>query len=337
MGLTFAGYPLEFLDGASLGQTTADGVLEVTLPRGSYLFVLRREGFVPVRYPVSVPSETRRFEVRLLPEEDIPEGFVYIPKGPFSSGGDRDAYLSLDRQDVEVEDFFIGEHEVTIGEYLEFIKYISSRIDEDGWAEPLSDWDSPELKPYLSSELVKNRRIRVIPRYRGRDYIRKVDGEWRAGVNLDFPVLAVSVLASMDYALWLGRKHDGRWRFRLPRDLEWEKAARGVDRRTFVWGDYLLLTFCRSQKSTYPEMGREREYIGLYPFDESVYGVRDLAGSMQEPTSELVEEFRLSVMRGGEWSTVDDRDFRIATRNRQRPENIFGTVGLRLAADLPGQ
>ena len=342
MGLTFAGYPLEFLDGASLGETTADGVLAVTLPRGSYLFVLRREGFAPVRYPVSVPSETRRFEVRLLPEEDIPEGFVYIPKGPFSSGGDRDAYLSLDRQDVEVEGFFIGEHEVTLGEYLEYIRDIASRIDKDGRAEPLSDWDSPELEPYLSKEMKKlddndKRWIRVIPRYPGRDYIKKVDGKWQAGVNLDFPVLAVSVLASMEYALWLGRKHDGRWRFRLPRDPEWEKAARGVDRRTFVWGDYLLLTFCRSQKSTYPGMRRGPERIRLYPFDESVYGVRDLAGSMQEPTSELVEEFRLAVMRGGEWNTVDDRDFRIATRNRQRPENIYGTVGLRLAADLPAE
>ena len=48
------------------------------------------------------------------------------------------------------------------------------------------------------------------------------------------PVIGVSWFDAVAYRLWLGGR-SGR-PFRLPGSLEWEKAARGVDGRTFRGG-----------------------------------------------------------------------------------------------------
>ena len=45
----------------------------------------------------------------------------------------------------------------------------------------------------------------------------------------DYPVVNVTIADAREFARWAGK--------RLPNAFEWEKAARGVDGRTFPWGD----------------------------------------------------------------------------------------------------
>jgi hypothetical protein len=70
--------------------------------------------------------------------------------------------------------------------------------------------------------------------------------------------------------------------------------------------------------------------------DESVYGVRDMAGSASEYTSDKTTgRYRYISRRGGNWNTTDEFEYRIPTRNGILPENSRIGAGFRLLAEPP--
>jgi len=340
-GLTFAGYPLEFLEGARVGTTGADAPLSVELPKGSYLFVLRKEGYRDVRFPVALPHRDQEETVRLLREEEIPPGFVHVPAGRVRYGGDPGASRSLERGETRVEGFFVGRFEVTVGEWLAFVNDPEIGIDDQGMVVHRADWETDEIRPVKPSD----ERICLIPQspegafYFARD---RVSRTWAAPAQWlpEWPIIGISMLAGLEYARWYterqARSGTRRWRFRLPTDLEWEKAARGADLRIYVWGDYPIWSYCRCAKACYRGEKPLPDPVGAFPFDESVFGVRDMAGSAYEHTTGRTDPpYRYTALRGGNWRTTEDQYFRIANRNGRLPENPYVDTGLRLAADLP--
>ena len=335
LGLTFEGYPLDFTARGRLGVTQSGQPLEIVLPRGSYLLVLRKSGFHDARFPVVVPWREGVELVHLAELSQLPAGFVSIPAGPFISGGDRFAFQSLDRQEAFLPDYAIARLEVTVAEYREFLSApeVFARTDENGMAAPQARDVQEELA------LAGSDRLLLVPASASGELFleRRNDNSWAVKAEEErlgrlrprSPIRSVSQLAAREYAHWRSTR-DPHWIYRLPDDLEWEKAARGVDRRTHVWGEYLIWSFAWSAK--FVREPRVPSTVGMISTDESVYGVRDLAGSVDEHTSSRISPTS-ATRRGGNWSVSDSQNLRIATRNGRLSSGRGTETGFRLVAE----
>jgi formylglycine-generating enzyme required for sulfatase activity len=219
---------------------------------------------------------------------------------------------------------------VTVGQYLEFLnsKAVFEFLSPKGMFEETRD---DPAKP-------GTKRFQLVPSDRDGLFFELDEGAWawRAGprlLNHAFPVLGLSNVAAERYAAWLTERKGGRWKFRLPSDLEWEKAARGADRRFYVWGNYVVWSFCRSLGGSHRGTSKP-EPVGSYPFDESVFLVRDMAGSVNEPTADETI-LGYTSLRGGDWDEPTPYYYRIANREGRRRGARGVDQGIRLVADLP--
>jgi serine/threonine-protein kinase len=294
------------------------------LPMGSYLAILSMDGYRDLRYPVNIARNQKwNGKVRMRRNEDIAAGFILIPAGPFICGGDSEARHSLPHSEPFVEDFFIAEHPVTMEEYLEFLNDLVGRdgLDAAVARSPRRSARDP-VTSYLERDAV------------GRLRLPETDAE---GDSWDprLPVVGVSWSDAVAYCEWRTAR-DGR-RYRLPTEVEWEKAARGVDGRWFSWGWRFDPSLCNMEGSR-----KERPApvpIDEFPTDRSIYGVRGCAGNVEEWTAtELVEgrgeRARIGrVVCGGGWNSVASY-VRCAARYDYAAETCADITGFRLALDL---
>ena len=138
----------------------------------------------------------------------------------------------------------------------------------------------------------------------------------------------IRIPAAQAYAAWFAKRSGQPWR--LLDDREWEKAARGVDGRTYPWGDRFDSSLCKVLTSR--AVRSVPEPIGVFPSDVSVYGVRDVGGTARSwclPAAGADHPEGVPV-RGGAWST-DHRASRCDDRVLRRPEMVIAGVGFRLA------
>ncbi len=149
----------------------------------------------------------------------------------------------------------------------------------------------------------------------------------------DFPVTGVTYEQARAFASAVGK--------RLPTELEWEKAARGTDGRTYPWGNHFDRDLCNSAMSRTVEL---RE-VGRYPGGHSPYGVADMAGNVKEWTSswyqaypgnpDVTKEYGqlYRVLRGGSFKS-EPFDLRVARRHFDRPDAVRDDYGFRCVMDL---
>ena len=140
------------------------------------------------------------------------------------------------------------------------------------------------------------------------------------------PVVLVSFDDARAYAAWLTRKTGARWR--LPAELEWEKAARGTDGRRFPWGDAfdakLLNSHDAGPFATMP--------VGSFPDGASPFGLLDAAGQVFEWTQTPAGGGRFTV-KGGSWDDKGCGVCRPAARHGRPKALKHILIGFRLVRE----
>ncbi|MFM9888352.1 MAG: SUMF1/EgtB/PvdO family nonheme iron enzyme [Burkholderiales bacterium] len=153
--------------------------------------------------------------------------------------------------------------------------------------------------------------------------------------NPIFPVVGVTWYEAEAYCNWLSKefsKINGRplpagYAVRLPSEVEWERAARGVDGREYPWKGAFNSAFASTSES---ETGGPTA-VSTHPRGASYDGVWDMAGNVWEWTTSREKENR--VLRGG--SCLDDpRYARCAARYGYEPVNYGDNCGFRVVVSL---
>jgi formylglycine-generating enzyme required for sulfatase activity len=268
----------------------------------------------------------------LLP--DLLPSFIRIPAGPFplgtperdlsalakAYGGTRESYREESPQHVlALPAFEIARIPVTNALYAAFVAATSAHAP--------STWRGPQPPDALR----------------------------------DHPVVDVSWDEANEFCAWLttATKDEGRgtrdkkvvdeslgrssFVFCLPTEAEWERAARGIDSRTFPWGDAWDIARANTRESGLASTTP----AGAYPNGASALGGLDMAGNVWEWTASLdllypyaVDDGREDprapgrrILRGGCYANPHGFA-RCACRFRLLPAVRNSFMGFRLARSL---
>ena len=306
-------------------QTVTAPLTELELDRGSYLFMLEAEGCHPVRYPVFLdrlehwdgvpPGETETRPVYLPRLGELDEDECYVPAGWCWLGDDDGAFDPEPRRKCWLDGYVIQKNPVSNAQFLAFLNDLVSQ------GKP----EQAEACQPLTTETAGARPI-----------FKKRAGRYSLGtldfmdVEADHPVVCVDHAGAMAYAAWRNAV--------LPSSSQWEKAGRGVDGRSFPWGDRFDATFARMMKSA-PQAGLAR--VASTGQDISVYGVTDLAGNCREWCSDHFRKHpdapplpELYFIRGGAFTSGAKDQLHLSSRYAAGPERRLGMLGFRTARSV---
>ena len=227
-------------------------------------------------------------------------GMTWVPAGEFRMGNDApDAPPEeTPAHDVRLDGYWIDDLEVTNTQFDAFARatgYVTTAERAPDWEELRQTLPTGTPKPPESS-LVAGSLVFAAPGRRvapddPAGWWRWVPGAcWRhpegPGSDLkgrgDHPVVQVSWNDAAAYAAWAGK--------RLPREAEWERAARGnLDGRRFTWGDEPIAEGGRVANvwqgefpvnDTAADGHRGTAPVGSYP--PNGFGLYDMAGNVWE-------------------------------------------------------
>jgi serine/threonine-protein kinase len=275
-------------------------VTDYSLEPGSYVLVVENEergSALHLPFVINDATQPRAQFACPLDPSKLRSEMVYVAGLQRMEFGD--LRFSESTRKVDIEPFLLDKFEVTNRQYKRFL-----------------------------DELDPQRRARAVPRrlIAGADettvplWIEQANGTWsfpEGAANL--PVTNVSQLDAQDYARWAHK--------RLPTPQEYERAARGVDRRDYPFGMLLDPRACNAHTAAIAE-------VGSFPRDRSPFGAFDLAGNVAEWTDDITGE--LAIIKGGSFELPRYRALATAYGKR-RADLPYADVGFRCVQELGWQ
>lgn len=264
-------------------------------------------------------------------ETDIdPEAWVAIPAGEFLQG-------QFNKQmDIDY-DYEIMVTDVTNAQYAEFL----NAALEDGSAQ----LNGEQVEGFYEGDTFAGGRHEEEISAGNYIYVPVNDPYLRLTFNgtafsampdwEDHPVTMVSWFGAKAYCEYYG--------WRLPTELEWEKAARGTDGRAYPWGDEIERNNANYYASRDPfedmsNFGSRTTPVGFYngsTYDgyatldsPSPYGVYDMAGNVWQWTADVYTAQHYRYMRGGS-KDLYDNNLRVWVRNNATPTFTSPGIGFR--------
>jgi formylglycine-generating enzyme required for sulfatase activity len=174
------------------------------------------------------------------------------------------------------------------------------------------------------------------------------------GAGDNHPVVYVNSKDAEKFCQWLTSK-EGK-KYRLPTEPEWEYGARGMDGRTFPWGERLdagnLANFADMQTSfawrdpNIDDGFPESSPVGSFPRGASPFGIEDMAGNVFEWCLDYFEAYKgkdrvnprgptngtKRIYRGGSWKSRAS-NLRTTARNHNLPGYSSNDVGFRILCE----
>jgi formylglycine-generating enzyme len=221
---------------------------------------------------------------------------LLVPGGRFSAGG-KGREEGGELFEVELLPYYLAMHPVTNAQYARFL---SDRRP-----------DRSDLQEWIALD--------------ANSCVRRCGGAYEAfGSNDDHPVVQVSWYGAKAYCRWAG--------VRLPSELEWEKAARGIDGWEYPWGYAWDASKCCNNI----EGGSENTCsIWSHPKGSSCWGHYQMSGNVWEWCADVWDSRayarykrgnlappssrKYRVLRGGSWLGTVPGNFRCAYRNFDLP------------------
>jgi len=245
--------------------------------------------------------------------------------------------------DAQAGDVWVNPKDGAEMVYVPAGEFLMGSADGDKDAEPD---EKPQFRASLPDYWIDKHEV-TVAQYRkycqatGRKMPKAPDWGWQG----DHPVVNVTWDEAAVYAKWAGG--------RLPTEMEWEKAARGTEGRTYPWGNawdedkvakYVMgiplgAPSAVATRSTTP--------VGSRPAGASPYGALDMAGNVYERCADWYDKKAYRryakgdlkppasgdriVDRGGSWIFGGPTDFRCAHRMLDEPDGRVICVGFRCA------
>lgn len=263
------------------------------------------------------------------------DAWVVIPAGLFNKG-------MVTHQEVIDYDYEMMVTHVTNKQYAEYLNAALLKgiikVQDDN---VMGFYKGDTFDNYLhEKEVVAGEKL-FMPLSKAGTHIKLVDNTFFTDKGFhNHPVVNVTWFGANAYAKFNG--------YRLPTELEWEKAARGIDTRAFPWGDEIsssITNYASSKTVLQNIVGgnvARTTPVGYYngkiygdfktENNKSPFGLYDMGGNVWQWVGDDYPKVHYRFMRGGSFTNYEYNLF-VWARNSAGPDHFSINTGFRCARD----